>query len=126
MTDEQHRAAVVRVVGEVMDALALSPQTAYFTRLMPCYDLSGQPTGVNHAELSTGDELANGSITNSLIDALPDSLGVTFVQDSRADGAAEHYRLVRFSGVRDDITVYVSIRLDTDGSATLVAETRCR
>ncbi len=125
LNDQRHSMAIRSVAAEVLAGLALDLHNAGSVRLMPCYYADGEPTGENHAEYFVGDEIPVGSVTDEAIDGLKGELGVTFSEDSHYKGVLENFRLVRFSGENDGITVFVRVRLDADGSAFLAAETRC-
>jgi len=125
MNDQEQRVALLGVIADVLDALGLDPDEPGFTRTLPCYNAIGQPTGENHAEYTSGAGIGNGVVTEMVVDGLAHSLGVTLTEDSHNTGVIEQYRLLRFSGARKGITVYVTLRLDADNSMSLGATTVC-
>ena len=126
MTDQQQRIALLGVVGEVLGALGINPGEPGYTRFLPCYNTLGQPTGESHAEYTSGVVNDKPVINDAVVDRLAQSLGATLTEDSRNEGVLEQYRLLRFAGSRDGITVYVTLRLDADNSMALGAVTGCR
>jgi len=125
MNDREQRVALLGVVADVLDALGLNADEPGFTRFVPCYNTIGQPTGENHAEYTSSAGLGNGGVTDAVVDRLARSLGATLTEDSHNMGVNEQYRLLRFSGSRNGITVYVTLRLNADNSMSLGATTVC-
>lgn len=122
--EQRHLAALAALVAEVETQLGL-PTDVGTTRLMPCWFDDGDQMPDRHAEYHVEDAYPVGLVSDADVDQLAEDLGAHFTEDSSNESVLGRHRLVRFSGSRDGVTVFVSIRRDGDGTVHMSAETRC-